>query len=198
MLLFLETIKFKDGKFSNLQLHQDRFNRTRSCFFPQAPAIDLSVALKVCTNVAAGVFRCRVIYGEKIEKIEFLDLSKREFNSLQVVHSTIDYAHKFAQRNELHSLFSQRCDADEIMIVKNGLITDCSIGNFIFKKEQQYVTPRLPILNGTKRQFLINQGLLHEENISLQDLKNYDAVAIINALIDFDEVTWIPVSHIRN
>ena len=42
---------------------------------------------------------------------------------------TIDYTYKSAHREELNALYAQKGMADDILIVRNGYLTDTSISN---------------------------------------------------------------------
>lgn len=43
------------------------------------------------------------------------------------------------------------------MIIRQGKVTDCSIGNLIFRQNNQWITPDKPLLEGTQRAKLLEQ-----------------------------------------
>ena len=45
-----------------------------------------------------------------------------------------------------------------------------------------YFTPNFPLLNGTKRQKLIENRIIEEAVINVETIKQYDRVWLINAL----------------
>ena len=63
-----------------------------------------------------------------------------------------DYSFKFSNRKAIDDLLKFRNGCDDILIVRNGLITDTSYSNVVFRKDNMYFTPNFPLLNGTKRQ----------------------------------------------
>jgi 4-amino-4-deoxychorismate lyase len=89
-------------------------------------------------------------------------------NSLKLVDvcSDFDYHLKFADRSALNSLRELRGDCDEILIVKNGYITDTSYSNVVFTDGQHFVAPSTFLLPGTMRASLLNWGLITEATIT--------------------------------
>jgi len=47
--------------------------------------------------------------------------------------------------------------ADEVVFIKNGMVTDCSIGNLLFFDGHEWITPYIPLLKGTQRAFLLDK-----------------------------------------
>lgn len=113
-----------------------------------------------------------------------------------VTHDTIDYSHKSTDRSELNELYQQRGDAEDILIVKNGLITDTWYANVALLKRGQWYTPASPLLKGTKRAQLIHDGKLVEADITPDKLNDYSQISIINAMIDLGDLV-IPISAIQ-
>ena len=78
---------------------------------------------------------------------------------------------------------AQRGDADEVVIVKNGLLTDTSYSNIALFDGQRWVTPRHPLLQGTMRQSLLDTGQLVERDIRDDEGGRYEKVSLINAMM---------------
>lgn len=135
----------------------------------------------------SGICRCKVIYAEDILSVEFLAYEKREIKTLKIMESDISYSHKFVDRSDIEKLFALRGEADDMLVVKNGLLTDTSIANIaLLDKNGRWLTPQAPLLKGTMRQKLLNDGFLIEDNIELKDLTNFEGIAIMNALRGFE------------
>lgn len=197
MCLLLETIKIENGKPCLLPLHQKRFDEARSKLFSSTKPIDLSQSIKVPDDCQSGIFRCRIEYGQQIEKIEFIPFQPRIFQSLRLItDNTIDYSHKYADRSRLNQLLAQRGHCDEIIIVKNGLITDCTIGNLVFSDGQHWHTPASPLLHGTQRNHLLQQGLICETKITVSDLHNYQQAGIINVFYSLGNMPVMAVEKV--
>jgi 4-amino-4-deoxychorismate lyase len=113
-----------------------------------------------------------------------------------VHHESIDYHIKYTDRQILQQLFDQRGDCDDIIIVKNGFVGDSYTANLLFFDGKNWYTPTTPLLKGTKRQFLLDQGVISEKEIREEDIKSYQKVGLINALIDFEEMPEVPFEMI--
>ena len=88
----------------------------------------------------------------------------------------------------LNELLAQKGDCDEILIIKNGYVTDCSIGNLIFRQGTQWFTPDTPLLEGTQRAKLLTQGRIKVRSILATDLHLFEEVRLINALNGLEEI----------
>jgi 4-amino-4-deoxychorismate lyase len=188
MTLFSEAIKLKDGVLCNLPYHQERMNKTIQAFY-QAKA-DLSVINSmVPTHMKNGLYKCRVLYSDKIEKVEFIPYVFRNPQTVAVVvDNEIDYAYKYVDRIHINILL-QKSGCDDIIIVKNGLVTDASSSNLVFKSREGLFTPKDYLLPGTKRQFLLDCGKIKEKDITVDELQAFDTVYFINAMVDLkDEI----------
>ena len=58
----------------------------------------------------------------------------------------------------------------EIIIIKNGLVIDTSFTNIAIHKDGKWLTPKHPLLLGTKRAALLEQGIIQEADITVDDL----------------------------
>lgn len=76
---------------------------------------------------------------------------------------------------------------DEIVIVRRGLVTDASAFNLVFESADGLFTPAGPLLAGTKRQELLERGLIAARRIEAQELGDYLNVRFINAMTDLKE-----------
>ena len=191
MCLLLETIKLEDGKLANLSFHQLRFDEARRKLFHKDP-ISLEHEIAIPEQAKSGLFRCRITYAEKIEKIEFLPYQFREIKLLKLVHDDeINYQYKYADRERLSYLFSLRGECDDIIIIKNGKATDSYTGNLLFADGETWFTPRNPLLKGTQRHRLLESGLIVEKTITEEDIHSYEKVGIINAFYTLETMPVI-------
>ena len=104
-----------------------------------------------------------------------------------VCDDSIGYDYKSVDRSALNALVTKRGNCDEIVIVKNGMVTDSSYTNLALYDGHEWLTPRRPLLLGTKRAFLLDQGLLKEADLTLADLRRAQRVSLFNAMIDMGE-----------
>lgn len=187
MCRFIESICCLEGEAQLIDLHQERVNRTFLEFFPQYTPIKLS---DIVQNIPAkGKYKCRVEYSFELHSIEFIFYQTPSIHSLQVVQSdSIEYEYKSTKREDLDRIFEQRGLADDIIIVINGRVTDSYFANLVFFDGKKWWTPDRPLLQGIKRQSLINLGMLKTKKIFKKDLSIFQKVSLINAMLDLGEV----------
>jgi 4-amino-4-deoxychorismate lyase len=184
-LKLLETIKAYEGRPFHLDYHQRRLERSlKTLGFD--PHIDLKQLVKPPQN---GLIRCRVIYDESGVEVSYHPYMPRLFNTLQAVTAdTLDYPLKYAERTALDALFARRGNSQDVLIVKQGLVTDTTIANVAFYEGEQWFTPARPLLLGTTRQRLLDEGRVVEREIAYKELSRYERVAVMNAMLGFVEV----------
>ena len=186
MSRLVESIKLLDGKFHNLPAHQQRMNRSLQALYGVSPP-DLEQWLHKNPFPSKGLFKCRIIYDEFSQHVNFSPYVPKVINRIKVIEdNTIEYAHKFVDRNAIDRLFLQRGDCDDVLIVKNGRVTDCSFSNIVFRKDDQWFTPDTPLLEGTMRQRLLDENLIKSREIRGGDIRSFDTVRIINAMLEFE------------
>ena len=150
-----ETIKVENGHFFNLKWHNQRLNRSRLELFGETKKIHLEDYLPPPFH---GFLRCRVVYRNEVESIELFPYIPKEFTSFKIISSNINYSYKYDNRQELQHLLDP--SFDEIIIEKNGLLTDTSIANIAFYDGKSWFTPTTPLLAGTTRARLLEKGFL--------------------------------------
>jgi 4-amino-4-deoxychorismate lyase len=182
MSLLLETIKIEDGKLANLSYHQARFDKSRIDLFAMTKKIALHTVIKAPKS---GLYRCRILYDEDIRSIEYIPYKEKNITKLKVVPSDIDYAYKYADRETFTKLLQEYSAYDEIIIEKGGYLTDTTISNIAFYDGERWLTPEHPLLPGTMRAKLLDEGFLHRKEIRKEDLKNYSQIALMNSMIGF-------------
>jgi 4-amino-4-deoxychorismate lyase len=103
-----------------------------------------------------------------------------------IEHNSLEYSKKYVNREPLERLYAQREECDDILIVQNGYIKDTTIANVAFFDGRDWLTPSEPLLNGTTRERLLQEGFLKTEDIRVDALKRFQKMALMNAMIDFD------------
>lgn len=196
MSLLLESIKIQNRIPQNLEGHNSRLNRSRMQLFGASDKIDLRNILKIPDNLTEGVYKCRVIYAQAIQEIEFVPYSPRIVNTLRLVNGdTVAYEHKYLDKTPINRL-KDGSMSDDILIVKDECITDASFANVVFFDGVSWVTPVQPLLKGTKRQLLLDAGKIREEEIKVSDLQYLKSIILINAMLDFDINKSMPIENI--
>lgn len=153
----------------------------------QRNAVSLMEALKKYNVPKTGLYKCRVVYSDKIETVEFIPYEIKPVNSLRIVYDQeIKYEHKYQNRDSLNALLSQRQYCDDILIVKNGFVTDSSYSNIIFYDGVNWITPAAPLLKGTMRQFLLDTAEIKAAPVAVQDIPSFKKFRLINSMLAFD------------
>lgn len=197
MFRLFETIYLNDGAFRNLKYHQARIEKSVFELFGVLPAWSIHDIVIQFNYPKTGLYKVRVTYNSKeVLRIEFLLYQRRHIESLKMIEANIDYAHKYEDREVLTSLLEQRGNCDEIVIVKDGFITDSSFANLVFKKNKEWFTPTTYLLKGTMRAHLLNTGKIKLAEIQVEDLVKYESCKIVNAMLGFDSPE-IPIRAIR-
>lgn len=198
MSLLVESLKLKDGVLYNLDYHQKRLDYSLNEVFPLSNGIDLEREIIIPEDCHMGTFKVRVSYGPAVEKVEIDPYVFRMIQSLRVLHhNSIDYHLKYSERRMLQELFNERGECDDIIIIKNGFVTDSFAANLLFFDGKQWFTSTTPLLKGTKRQWLLEKGLIVEKEIREQDIPDYRNVGLVNAMIDMDEMPVVDIKSIR-
>ena len=116
-------------------------------------------------------------------EVEYETYIRKNINTVRLIFdNTVEYDYKYLQRPVLDALYGQRNDCDEIIIVKNGFITDAYYYNIIIQKNNQYFTPAKPLLKGVMRQYYLDKGSVLPLDITVDDLQMATNVYLINAL----------------
>jgi 4-amino-4-deoxychorismate lyase len=185
MSQFIESVCFY-GTYRNLSHHQSRIDKTFGEHFPWEDPLQISKVLPQLD--VAGKHKVRIVYDDLGHKIEVSLYKPEPLNSMcLVVDNSIEYALKSTNRQRLAQLREQ-AGADDIIIIKNGFVTDGCISNLAFWDGEQWVTPTTYLLNGVKRRSLLKGGALKEMEIRGADVRLYEKVTLINAMLDPGEV----------
>jgi 4-amino-4-deoxychorismate lyase len=199
MSLLFESIKVEKRKFVNISFHNERFNRSRRKLLNIWEEENLEFIVTIPEELNDEIYKCRIFYDYKIDKVEFLKYEPRNVLSLKTVTcDDIFYEYKYADRSKIDELKDKHASfpEEDILVVKNGLITDTSYSNIVFFDGGKWFTPKEPLLSGTKREKLLREGRIFDRKIKLTDLKNYTEFKMINAMMEFDNSPSLQIDKI--
>ena len=195
MFRLLESIRFESGQFQHLAYHNRRLNAARAHFMGATSEWDLSREITVPEGLTGGVYKCRIVYGETLEEVDFVPYVPRPVRTLRLVDADgLDYRFKYADRTSLEARWTLREGADDVLLVQQGCLTDASYANVALFDGSRWFTPDTYLLNGTCRQRLLEEGVLQEAHITVNDLSRYSEMRLINALLDWEHapsVYWV-------
>lgn len=194
MSLLVESIRIEFKQLQHVEYHNERFNNARKIMFGKDDAIDLQKIIEIPKNISDFRYKCRITTNGETINYNIEEYHQREIQTLKVVHvDSIDYSIKTDNRNQLNSLYDQKGNCDDIIIVSNGFITDSWAANIILFNDNEWVTPNTPLLNGTMRQYLLDHKKIKEEEVKIEDLNKFKKIKLVNALIDFDRAPEISI-----
>ena len=176
---YFETIKCDDYEIFNLDYHCKRVAKT----------IGLNINLQDYVYPPSNkLLKCKIIYDDnEILSVEYANYKKREIKSFKLVYSDeINYNKKTLNRDNIDILSSKKENNDEIIIIKNGIVSDTSIANIAIFHKNRWITSKQCLLNGTIRARYLNESKIFLEDISIEMLKKSTKIALMNAMIDFD------------
>ncbi|MGC9331254.1 MAG: aminotransferase class IV [Bacteroidales bacterium] len=186
MYQFIESIRIENGNAPLIEYHQHRYNQCLNKHFKHAEAVQLSHIADKHTN-KQGTWKLRIEYDHKIRNINCIPYRPRRIKRFHLVYDDqIDYAWKYSNRKAFEKLKSRYHEDDEIIIIKNKLITDSSYANLAFYATPYWYTPKHPLLKGVMRQYLLDHNSIKTANITTDQLKQFEFFCQINAMLDID------------
>lgn len=178
--VYFESIRVEDGKVFHLEYHQKRVDKSS--------IVQLHEVIDTMVLPPDGVYKLRISYTPTtILCMDIQPYIPKQIDTLKVVYNDdIEYSLKREDRRELGKLHRLREDCDDVLIIKHGMVTDTSFCNILFSDGARWITPSTPLLEGTCRARLIQEGKVGVVDIALADLSKYKYYMLINAMLDFD------------
>jgi para-aminobenzoate synthetase/4-amino-4-deoxychorismate lyase len=118
-----------------------------------------------------------------------LGLATRPVNS-----GNIFLFHKTTQRDIYESLRAGRPDCEEVLLWnEHGQITEGTTANVVAKIGGEMITPPVEcgLLGGTFRRHLLDRGIVREEIITREDLREAQAVYLVNSVRKWREAIFV-------
>lgn len=198
MYQFFESIKVNDGLVYNLNQHQERVNKTLKGFDMPENTIELFQIIKTISLPQSGLYKLRVSYGlngnfhyelqpyqyKKILNFSLVDIEGKE------------YDFKFEKRDWINEVLKQS-RKDEVIMHDAGFVKDSSYANIVFFDGCQWCTPAEPLLEGTQRAKLLNEGIIQAKAIHIDELVSFHSFKLINSMLDWDNATEYSISFIN-
>lgn len=197
MCQLIETIQVKNGIPLLLPYHQTRMDRSVKSIWKCKNKLVLDTIITIPEHAKTGIWKCRIVYSNTTYSIDFTPYTYRKIETLQCVeHNAITYEHKYENRQVFQELLHQKDRADEIIIIKNNLITDTSFSNIMFFNGTQWLTPSDCLLPGTKRSYLLDTKQIFEQKIYKNDVNKYQKARLLNCFFDLHSGNDIKIENI--
>lgn len=187
MSQLFESILYYNG-LHNLGFHEARMSRAYLKVFGKKKKFNLKKLIEVPNLKADTKYKCRIIYQEQIESIKFSPYKEHKIKKVKFIEDdNIIYNHKFTNR-EMLDLHKASCQKnEEAIIIRKGLIRDSTWSNVAFWNGKEWHTPTYPLLLGTRRAQLIEDGLIISKKIRRPHLSQYSKVSFISAMSNLGE-----------
>jgi 4-amino-4-deoxychorismate lyase len=179
----LETVRIEDGIAYHLPYHEARMRHAVHTLYGKT--LDINLSAYIQPPVPTGIWRCRILYDTRIRDISYHPYQPRTIRRLKMVPTDIDYAFKYADRSAFEKFCETYADYDDIIFIKNGFITDTTIANLAFFDGKRWLTPDTPLLEGTTRARLLDEGKISQAQITSDSIFNFQGVALMNAMVGF-------------
>ncbi len=209
----IEAIEWLDGRAQRLEYHQRRVEAAFRCLFPTVQPFDIAAELerfrsgeKLYIETAmhqnnsffpqVGRYKLRLMFDDQLRNVECIEYHQRRVETLKLVevhYATTSY--KSSSRQPIDAAFAQRGNCDDVLLVRDGLLTDSSYANIALYDGHTWISPRIPLLYGTRRAYLIDHQLIVTDDIRVEDLPRFQRIRLFNALIGFGELE-LPVDKI--
>ena len=175
---FFETIKCDDYEVYNLEYHKKRMSKT----------VGKNFLLEEYIYPNSGeLLKCKVTYtNDDIIDITYDKYVPKNIKKFKLIYdNNISYKFKSFNREKINNHLLNKNSADEIIIIKNDLLTDTSIANIAILLDGIWITPAKPLLEGTTKNRYIDNNILIQKDISVEMLLKAKKIALLNAMIDF-------------
>ncbi len=197
MFPLFETIKVIDGIPQNLRYHKMRFEKSYFLYYRLIPQYRFPEKFSIPDDFSGKTIKLRLTYNKENFKTEYSLYKRKRIKTLKCIYDdNIDYSIKYSDRSQISNLLKLKEDNDDILIIKNGFITDSSYTNIVFYDGNKWYTPSTPLLPGTTRERLIEKEIIVSAPIKYSDLQYFKKFKLVNAMIDFDEAEVIDISNI--
>ncbi len=198
MYHFIESIRVIKGKAELMDFHQARLERTFAHFFKRVNAISLDSVINNNPPPDNKRYKLRVEYSKEISSIQYLPYERRKINRLLFVELPDDflYNYKFSERSILNELCKNFNNDTLPIFIQKGMVTDSLFANLVFKEKSTLYTPNTPLLCGVQREFLLKSKIIKTKSIQLKDVREFEGVFLINAMMSLSEAIYVPISQI--
>ena len=182
--IFLEKLhldRLKDSaEFYNFKFHREKINDKLQNYLKNLePESEKIIRLFLAKD---GEIRLTTsTYKEQNkDKPQFISFAMRPVNS-----EDRSLYHKTTNRSIYENAIGENPDCEDILLWNEvGNITESTVSNVIFKKDNEYYTPPVScgLLSGTYRAHLISQGNLKERIIPKAEIDLYSEIYLINSV----------------
>ena len=197
MFPLFESIKIENGKIFLTESHQKRINKTFDKFYKKENPWELKQIFSKINVPQNGLYKMKFNYSEKKYKIEFKKYLLKKIVKIKCYEiNDFTYSFKFSDRRKIEYFYTKKLDCQDILMIKNGYLTDTSYCNIILFDGFSWFTPEKPLLEGVQREKLLESKMISKTKIKLNEINDFKQFKLINAMIKFEDYLPQNVSNI--
>ena len=209
---YLETLGLRGAEPHALELHRDRVRRTllHAGGTPEGhPLLEELVPERLVARVRAELgegYRAEQLYRlsysydrEGVQELRCLAYEPRQLQRLVLCElpEGFDYSYKYADRSFFDAVQAELQQGELPLFVRpDGSLSDTSYTNIVLRTAAGYRTPERPLLEGTERRRLLEEGRISAAELSVADLSACRGVYLINAMMPLKSAPLLPLPEL--
>ncbi|MFL2600103.1 MAG: aminotransferase class IV [Flavobacteriaceae bacterium] len=197
MFPLFESIRIENGKIFLTEFHQKRINKTFDKLYKKENPWELKQIFSKINVPQNGLYKMKFNYSEKKYKIEFKKYLLKKIAKIKCYEiNDFTYSFKFSDRRKIEYFYTKKLDCQDILMIKNGYLTDTSYCNIILFDGFSWFTPEKPLLEGVQREKLLESKMISKTKIKLNEINDFKQFRLINAMIKFEDYLPRNISNI--
>lgn len=193
---FIETIRYQFGRLHLVDLHENRMKRTLRAQRQPSPLLSVleQYGLKRMLEPyliglsAKECIKLRFTYDiDQLDTPTLVSYTPRLIKYVKLIDlpDTASYEYKWENRSllEVEGLASE----EEVLFVRNGLLTDTRFSNIVLRLSGELLTPECPLLHGVMREYLIGLGRIRTASLTPMHWVQAESYHFINAMLPLPE-----------
>lgn len=189
---FIETIRYEAGQLHLVPLHEARMLRTLSVHAPTGGLLTklrssglIHILAPYLANLSTSErTKVRFVYdAERIYAPTCTSYTPRVITQIHLCElpSAVCYEYKWENRSCLE--VADLGTSEEVLFVRNGLLTDTRFSNIVLQLDGELLTPKTPLLAGVMREHLIAMGRIRPIDLKPEHWFAAEAYYLINAML---------------
>ena len=190
--MLFETIRVHNGCAERLELHQARLERSGGRGLPPLSELILSAGVP-----PVGEFKVHISYSAAgLGAVRYEAYEPRVIRRMRAVETNILYPRKDEDRRAFELMRLMNPDVDELILCRNGWVTDTTYSNLLFGEPGEWYTPEHCLLPGTRRESLLRAREVRVLPIRCTEIMSFPYVSLINAMLEPGRL-MLPTSQIE-
>lgn len=198
MFPLFESICVENYQIKLSEFHQKRMDNSYLKLFNVKNKWSIKKIFESLKIESKNKYKLRINYSQSKYSISLNKYFKKKIRSLQCLELN-DYSYdlKYTDRSVINKSYESKSLCDDILIIKNGFVTDSSYCNIVFFDGLRWVTPEYPLLKGVQRNFLLSNKKIFEKKIKVSEISKYRSFVLINSMIEFNTNDAVNINKIN-